>query len=91
MKSKKEESLQYLFLVLPIFAPLAQSKKGSAGFLESNTTRTNLESVFFKLKDTLCLGIVISLLAKLYNIFTDETSLEVQVEYVNLWPAVISK
>ncbi|VEN57796.1 unnamed protein product [Callosobruchus maculatus] len=81
-------------LVVPIFGPPSQAKRSGTGFVEpSNLTssmKNNLVSVFFKIKDSMCLAVIISLLSKLFNILKDESSLDLQVDYVNLWPVTIS-
>jgi integrator complex subunit 8 len=85
--------------VLPIFSlPPQQSKRGNSGssvFHDAQVQITNLKNsimaIFSKLRDATVLTVVISMLARLHNILKDETSLEVQVDYVILWPAVISK
>jgi integrator complex subunit 8 len=87
------------FAVLPIFSlPPQQSKRGNSGssvFHDAQVQITNLKNsimaIFSKLRDATVLTVVISMLARLHNILKDETSLEVQVDYVILWPAVISK
>lgn len=48
-------------------------------------------AIFAKLRDSTVLTVVISMLARLHNILKDESGLEVQADYVILWPAVISK
>lgn len=58
--------------------------------LQSNA-KLRLLSLFHKLRDSTALIVIISLLAKLYNILKDEASLELYIEYMTLWPAVISK
>ncbi|CAH1998742.1 unnamed protein product [Acanthoscelides obtectus] len=81
-------------LVVPIFGPPSQAKRGGSGFVEPSTLtsslKSNLVSVFFKLKDSMCLAVIISLLSKLFNILKDESSLDLQVDYVSLWPVTIS-
>nr|CAI5853943.1 unnamed protein product [Callosobruchus analis] len=81
-------------LVVPIFGPPSQSKRAGTGFVEPSTLtssmKNNLVAVFFKIKDSMCLAVIISLLSKLFNILKDESSLDLQVDYVNLWPVTIS-
>ncbi|CAH1117237.1 unnamed protein product [Phaedon cochleariae] len=90
-KGTKKLSKNLWDLVLPISAShLPQSKRNNPAFNDMSNLRSNLLSVFFKLKDSLCLAVVISLLTKLFNILKDESSLEVQMEYMNLWPAVVT-
>lgn len=76
--------------VLPVFAPNL-SKRGSSGYHDTNNLKTNVLSIFLRLKDSWCLTIVISMLTKLYNIFKDEANFELQVDYMALWPATVSK
>ncbi|XP_050296923.1 integrator complex subunit 8 [Anthonomus grandis grandis] len=75
-------------LVLPVFAS-NQSKRGG-NYHDVANLKANLTSIFLRLKDTWCLTIVISMLAKFFNIFKDETNVELQVDYLNLWPASVS-
>ena len=56
-----------------------------------NNTKMLLLSFFTRLRDDMALRVVISLLAKLYNVLKDESTLELNVEHANLWPAVMSK
>ncbi|XP_030752565.1 integrator complex subunit 8 [Sitophilus oryzae] len=90
-KGTKKFSKNLWDLVLPIFSPnSSQSKRGNSNYNDNNSMKNNLMSIFLRLKDTWCLTVVISLLTKLYNIFKDETNLELQVEYMNLWPNTVS-
>ncbi|CAH0550288.1 unnamed protein product [Brassicogethes aeneus] len=84
-----------IFLVLPIFANQpSQSKRGNSGanFQEPQITnmKLNMMSIITKLKDSMGLTVIISVLAKIYNVLKDEPTLELQVEYANQWPDVIS-
>lgn len=76
--------------VLPVFAT-SQTKRSNSGYHDISNFKSNLMSIFYKLKDSWCLAVVISLLTKLFNILKDEASIELQVDYSNLWPAVVSK
>ncbi|XP_060527282.1 integrator complex subunit 8 isoform X2 [Cylas formicarius] len=90
-KGIKKFSKNLWEIVLPVFAPnSSQSKRSNSGYLDSSNIKNNLMSIFFKLKDSWCLTVVISLLTKMFNIVKDETNLELQVDYANLWPSVIS-
>ncbi|XP_076267977.1 integrator complex subunit 8 isoform X1 [Rhynchophorus ferrugineus] len=87
-KCSKKFSKNLWDLVLPIFAPgTSQSKRSNDG---ANAMKNNLMSVFLRLKDSWCLTVVISLLTRLYNIFKDETNVELQVDYMGLWPGSVS-
>lgn len=48
-------------------------------------------SVLTRLREPTVLRIVISMLTRLYNVLRDESTLELQVEFLMLWPAVVSK
>lgn len=90
-KGSKKFSKNLWDIVLPIFAPNpSQTKRGTAGYHDTTNMKSNLLSIFLRLKDSWCLTVVISLLTKLYNIFKDETNLELQVDYMNLWPGAVS-
>ncbi|KAJ8935125.1 hypothetical protein NQ318_015779, partial [Aromia moschata] len=90
-KGNKKLSKNLWDIVLPVFITTgSQSKRGNTGYHDVSSIKNNLLSVLFKLKDSWCLSAVISLLTKLFNILKDESSLELQVEYSNLWPVVVS-
>nr|XP_023030206.1 integrator complex subunit 8 [Leptinotarsa decemlineata] len=88
-KGSKKLSKNLWEIVLPVFLSNPQSKRNTSSYDMSNL-KSNLLSVFFKLKDSWCLSVVISLLTKMFNVLKDECSLELQVDYTNLWPAVVS-
>ncbi|KAJ8912846.1 hypothetical protein NQ315_007978 [Exocentrus adspersus] len=88
-KGNKKVSKTLWDIVLPIFAT-NQLKRNNSGHHDISSLKNNLISIFFKLKDSWCLAVVISLLAKLFNILKDESSLDLQVDCTNLWPAVVS-
>ena len=90
----------WLFTVLPIFGPSAQKRSASGTTTiihrdsptnSSTHTRTTLSHFLARLRDNTALAVVISLLARLHNVLRDEPSLELNVEYAGLWPAVVSK
>ncbi|XP_072390138.1 integrator complex subunit 8 [Diabrotica undecimpunctata] len=89
-KGTKKLSKNLWDLVLPLFASTSQSKRNAASFNDSSSLKTNLVSIFFKLKESCCLTTVISMLTKMFNILKDENGLELQAEYCNLWPATVS-
>ncbi|CAG9860087.1 unnamed protein product [Phyllotreta striolata] len=91
IKGTKKLSKTLWDLVLPVFASnTTQSKRSNTAFNDTSNVKSNLTFVFFKLRDTWCLSVVISMLTKMFNILKDENSLELQSEYTNLWPATIS-
>lgn len=90
-KGTKKLSKNLWDLVLPVFASTpTQSKRNTSGFSDTSNVKNNLSFVFFKLKDTWCLNVVISMLTKMFNILKDENALELQTEYSSLWPAAVS-
>lgn len=97
-KGAKKFSKDLWELTLPAFImPAMQSKKGNSNSsvmmhreTPVNNTKMVILSFFSRLRDGNALRVVISLLTKLYNVLRDEASLELNVEYGNLWPAVIS-
>ncbi|XP_049887271.1 integrator complex subunit 8 [Pectinophora gossypiella] len=52
--------------------------------------RSNFHSFLAALREPVAVSVMFSLLAKIYNILIDDTSLELVVEYTNLWPQTIS-
>ncbi|CAG9764754.1 unnamed protein product [Ceutorhynchus assimilis] len=90
-KGAKKFSRNLWDLVLPVFAPNPSGAKRGAGYHDNSShLKNNLLSIFLRLKDSLCLTVTISILSKLYNIFKDDNNLELQVDYMNLWPATVS-
>lgn len=98
-KGPKKFSKDLWDLTLPAFImPPSQSKKTNSGGgsllvhreIPVNNTKMTILSFFSRLRDGNALRVVISLLTKLYNVLRDEASLELNVEYGNLWPAVVS-
>lgn len=57
----------------------------------ANSTKLILMSVLSRLRDSTALTMVISMLTRLYNVLRDESTLELQVDFIMLWPAVVSK
>lgn len=98
-KGNKKISRDMWDLVLPIFGPSSsQTKRTSTGNTTvvhrdspSITSKSNLISFLSNLRDDTTLNVVISMLARLYNVLKDESSLELVIEYIVLWPAVVSK
>ncbi|XP_042907329.1 integrator complex subunit 8 isoform X2 [Parasteatoda tepidariorum] len=86
--------------ILPIFNNTVnnQHKRTNSGVMKDNSressqgiiTKQQLYQFIKKLKDTLVLSIIISCLAKFYNILKDDSVGEIFLEYQGLWPSVIS-
>ncbi|KAI4457281.1 hypothetical protein MML48_8g00010309 [Holotrichia oblita] len=98
-KGPKKFSKDLWDLTLPAFImPPSQSKKSNSSGssllvhreIPVNNTKMTILSFFSRLRDGNALRVVISLLTKLYNVLKDEASLELNVEYGNLWPAVVT-
>jgi integrator complex subunit 8 len=98
-KGNKKVSREAWDIVLPIFGPSAQKRSASGTTTiihrdspnnSSPHTRTTLSHFLARLRDSTALAVVISLLARLHNVLRDEPSLELNVEYAGLWPAVVS-
>lgn len=70
-------------------------RAGGAGMVHQDSPTSNtklmLMSVLTQLRDSTALTMVISMLTRLYNVLRDESSLELQVDFLMLWPAVVSK
>lgn len=77
--------------VLPVFVPSPTKRNAASYNLDVANLKNSLMMVFLRLRDARCLTVVVSMLTKLYNIFRDEPSMELQVECINLWPATVSK
>ncbi|CAL1286239.1 unnamed protein product [Larinioides sclopetarius] len=86
--------------ILPIFSnPVSNQHKRTASGMSKDLprdsssaimNRTQLFQFIKKLKDILVLGIIISCLAKFYNILKDDSVGEIFLEYQGLWPTVIT-
>ncbi|KAJ6650141.1 Integrator complex subunit 8, partial [Pseudolycoriella hygida] len=78
-------------LVLPMF--MSPNKRGQG---QSNRDSpklnppTNLMQFLKKLRNVPIISIVLSLLAKLYNILKDDSNMEINTEYLTMWPTSIS-
>lgn len=83
--------------MLPVFGtpPSQMKRSGGQGVIHhdspTNSNKLVLMSVFTRLRDSTALTIVISMLTRLYNVLRDESTLELQVDFIMLWPAVVSK
>ncbi|XP_025832848.1 integrator complex subunit 8 [Agrilus planipennis] len=85
-------------IVLPAFssAPLQtkRSSSGNATVIHRDSPQSNSKATLMSflphIRDSTIFTIIISLLARLYNILRDETSLELHTDYLPLWPAVVS-
>ncbi|XP_054721357.1 integrator complex subunit 8-like isoform X2 [Uloborus diversus] len=86
--------------ILPIFqtSTSVQHKRSGSGMVKDSSretsqaimTRSQLQQFIKKLKDTLVLGIIISCLAKFYNILKDDSIGEIFLEYQGIWPTIIT-
>lgn len=52
--------------------------------------KDGMTSFFSKLRDPTVLSVVISLLAKLFNVQKDDSNMDLNMEYINLWPAKVN-
>ncbi|XP_044731508.1 integrator complex subunit 8 [Chrysoperla carnea] len=84
-------------LVLPVFGPSSQNQQQKRGNPNSHhrdspnaKNKLNLLGFIGSLRNEHALSLMIALLARLYNILKDESSLELVVEHLSLWPAVVS-
>ncbi|XP_035217929.1 integrator complex subunit 8-like isoform X2 [Stegodyphus dumicola] len=99
-KSARNASKELWDIILPIFNnPVSnQHKRSASGIAKENPrevtqavmTRVQLQQFIKKLKDTLVLGIIISCLAKFYNILKDDSVGEIFLEHQGLWPTIIT-
>ncbi|XP_031359186.1 integrator complex subunit 8-like [Photinus pyralis] len=100
-KGNKKLSRDLWDLVLPVFGTVpAQSKRNSTGnttlmqrdspINNTKNTKSVLLSFFLRLRDSTVLTVIISMLSKLHNVLRDESSLELNMDYIMLWPAAVS-
>ncbi|KAF4526173.1 hypothetical protein B566_EDAN008210 [Ephemera danica] len=87
-------------LMLPVFGS-SQMKRTSTGAAATSSHRDSpgtgsvqgraqLQTFLSRLREPTAIAVAVSLLARLYNVLKDEPNLELNVEYVALWPAVVS-
>lgn len=50
--------------------------------------QSEIMRVFMSLRDQNAIQIILSLLAKIQNILRDESSMELIMPYLNIWPAI---
>lgn len=55
-----------------------------------NVFYTKLNLILFLLSH-LAISIMLSLLARLHNILDDESNMELNIDYMHLWPTSVSK
>ncbi|KAK6639269.1 hypothetical protein RUM43_007541 [Polyplax serrata] len=92
-KGNKKISRDAWDLVLPVFGPSPQNKRISGATVSPtglNLTKNYLVNFFIRLREPTCLAVVISLLARLHNVLKDEPNLEINCQYIGVWPAVVS-
>lgn len=51
--------------------------------------RNQFNSFLSMLREPLAISVACSLLAKIYNLLIDDSTLELTVDYTNLWPSLI--
>ncbi|XP_045513039.1 integrator complex subunit 8 [Pieris brassicae] len=56
----------------------------------ASEARNAFNAFLATLREPLAVSVVLSLLARIYNLIIDDTSVELVVEYTNLWPSNIS-
>ncbi|XP_037037569.1 integrator complex subunit 8 [Bradysia coprophila] len=79
-------------LVLPMF--MVVNKRGGQGQNNRDSPKlaatTNLMPFLKKLRNVSIISIVLSLLAKLFNILKDDSNMEIVTDYLSIWPTSIS-
>ncbi|XP_013167151.1 PREDICTED: integrator complex subunit 8 [Papilio xuthus] len=56
----------------------------------SSEARNSFNAFLASLREPLAISVMLSLLARIYNLIVDDSSLELVVEYTTLWPSTIS-
>ncbi|XP_058460613.1 integrator complex subunit 8 [Malaya genurostris] len=84
-KGTKKTSREAWDFILPMFVNQQNSRQR-----HSTENFTMLQLFLAKLRDPLIITIVLSLLARLHNILKDETNLDLNAEYIFLWPTNVS-
>ncbi|KAL1380727.1 hypothetical protein pipiens_013974 [Culex pipiens pipiens] len=84
-KGTKKTSREAWDLILPMFVSQQSSRQRHTA-----DTSGMLQLFLSKLRDPLVISIVLSLLAKLHNILKDETNLDLNAEYMFLWPTNVN-
>lgn len=85
-KGTKKTSREAWDLILPMFINQQSSRQRHTG-----DNSAILQLFLSKLREPLVISIVLSLLARLHNILKDETNLDINAEYMFLWPTNVSK
>lgn len=57
---------------------------------QTSEARNSFNAFLATLREPIAIGVMLSLLARIYNVLTDDTALELVVEYTGLWPVTIS-
>lgn len=83
-KGTKKTNREAWDLILQMFI----NQQGSRRHPSDNSIM--LQQFFCKLRDPVVISIVLSLLAKLHNILKDETNLDLNAEYMFLWPTNVN-
>lgn len=52
--------------------------------------RSEYHALLHALREPLAISVMLSVLAKIHNVLVDDTSLELVVDYTNLWPGIIT-
>ncbi|XP_059486772.1 integrator complex subunit 8 [Neocloeon triangulifer] len=65
------------------------SMRDSPG-LAAVQSRAQFQQFLSRLREPTTISVAVSILARLYNVLKDEPTLELNVEYAALWPAVVS-
>lgn len=69
----------------------SNSNTGSTSSNAFKDTLAGISAIFNKLRDQTVLNVAISLLARLYNISRDDSSLELYTAFLSLWPSTFTK
>lgn len=82
-------------MVLSAFAPnrdppQKRSAGSSGGGNSSRDSMAGISSTLGRLREPTALSVMISLLARLHNVLRDESSLELNTQYLTLWPASVA-
>lgn len=83
-----------MFIVLPVFdyGYATANKRPLDGDPQStqnrNLNQSDIMHVFMSLRDQNAIQIALSLLAKIQNVLRDESSMELIMPFLNIWPAI---
>ncbi|XP_026482368.1 integrator complex subunit 8-like [Ctenocephalides felis] len=93
-KASKKLNRDAWDLMLPLFGTVSNKRSNTGNMMHRDSpisaNKENLLNFLSRLRDATVFSVVISLLTKLHNLLKDEPNMELNVEYLSLWPGMVS-